>query len=494
MNIFLSWARKPQDPDLSVLLSELEKNSHKVIYWVGSESTEKSIPKGTLFHSYADALAAKSAPGIDASEFPPPGDNIIRKLYRVESIVLTMMNLVLDGCCVDERRNLYYQMLRYWLGILKRCKPDAVIFPNMPHFIYDYLIYELAHLFGIKTILFDDTRFPGRLLPFTDFNYLTKSIQEEIAKNRGKQFFVSDLAEDIREYYEPRSRLDYNIAPSYIVDLRNRRSFQWSFPWKQFTESLRDLSVFKKAPRYVMWLLRVKGGEIMRKARTHVSYVFVPDLRKEYEALQIVPDFSGRFVYFPLQKQPERSTSPQGDMFADQILALQILSASLPKDWVIYVKEHPVQWVHFGIRFSSSRYIGYYKKIAQIKNVRLIPLAASSYQLINNSQFVSAVTGSAGWEAALRSKPSVIFGTVWYQDCPGVFKVGSVEDCRQAVGVIAGGFRIDQQNIVNYLKCFDNATVRGFIAPSSGKASKVSKEECKKNISQAIIQVLRSTT
>lgn len=491
MRILLSWARRQNDPDIGILIHRLGREKHQVVYFVGAPIDEAKTPAGAVFHSYTDAGNAIPALGVDPSGFEPLGADIIQRLYRTESITLTMMNRSFDRLCVDERRRLYYEMVRYWSGVLRTFKPEAVIFPNMPHSIYDYLLYELAHLLGIKTILFDDTRFPGRLLPFTDFRYLTKSLQEEMEKNRGKQSSLNDLAPDIRDYYELRSRRDYNVTPSYIVDLQEKHSFHWSPSLKSIAACIQDLSVFRKAPRYIRWLLRIKGGELIRRARTHLSYPFVPDLRKEYSTVQMQPNLSRKFVYFPLQKQPERSTSPQGDMFVDQLLALQILSASVPKDWVIYVKEHPVQWAHFGIRFSSFRYRGYYKKIAQIKNVQVIPLGTSSYQLINNSHCVSAVTGSAGWEAVLRSKPAVIFGAVWYQDCPGIFKASSVKDCRQALDAIAAGFLVDERRLIHYLKCFDAVTIRGFIAPSSGKASTVSKEECMQNISRAIIRELQ---
>ncbi len=488
MKILLSWARRPSDPDIGTMISRLTLGGHRVVYFVGDPIDERLTPEGGIFHSYRDAVESIPARGIDLFSFEPLGEEIIRKLYRAESLALTMMNLICNNLCVDERRRIYYGMVRYWRGVLLACQPDVLIFPNMPHAVYDYILYELAHAFGIKTILFDDTRFPGRLLPFSDFKCLTKSLQEEIVRNRGKNFSLNDLADDIRDYYVSRSRRDYNVTPSYIKDLKEKHSLRWSLPWKDIARCVKDFSVFKKAPRYLMWFLPAKGREILRRARTHGSYLFVSDLRKEYTALQVFPDFSRKFVYFPLQKQPERSTSPQGDMFVDQLLALEILSASVPDDWVIYVKEHPVQWVHFGIRFSSFRYRGYYEKIARIRNVRLLPLDINSYKLINTSQLVSAVTGSAGWEAVLRSKPAIIFGTVWYQDCPGIFKATGVEDCRKAVDTIIAGFRIDQAKMVHYLKCFDAVTFRGFIASSAGRASNVSKEECIRNISEAVVR------
>ena len=31
--------------------------------------------------------------------------------------------------------------------------------------------------------------------------------------------------------------------------------------------------------------------------------------------------------------------------------------------------------------------------------------------------------GTAGWEAVVREKPCLLFGSLWYQDCPEVFKI-----------------------------------------------------------------------
>lgn len=492
MRILLSWARRPSDPDIGILINRLANDDHKLVYFIGAPFDER-LARGALFHSYLDAENALPSAEIDVFEFEPLDEDLIKKMYHTESIVLTMMNRLFDRLCVDERRRIYYEMLRYWFGVLKRYAPDVIIFPNMPHLVYDYIIYEVAHFLGIKTIAFDDTRFPGRLLMFTDFERLTGVLKKELKNTEGRMVSVNELSEDIRNYYEPRSHRDFSATPSYIVEQKRKYAFRFDgLSAEKVKESIRDFSFLGKIPRYILWLVTVKGPQLLKRMYTHVSYPLVPDLRKEYSRLQTAPGFSKKFVYFPLQMQPEKTTSPQGDMFVDQILALEILSASVPQDYVIYVKEHPLQWIHFGIRFSSFRYAGYYRRIARIKNVRLVPVAESSYRLMNEAQAVSAVTGSAGFEAVLRSKPAVIFGTVWYEDCPGIFKVGNTESCRAAFSRIASGFEVKQQAIITYLKCFDAVTIRAFISALAGKASNVSKEECMRNITSAIIHALSS--
>src|SRR3989344_1812448 len=55
---------------------------------------------------------------------------------------------------VDERKHLYYEMLSYWWGVVKKFRPECIIFTTVPHTVYDYLLYELARSLNIRTIMF----------------------------------------------------------------------------------------------------------------------------------------------------------------------------------------------------------------------------------------------------------------------------------------------------------------------------------------------------
>src|SRR3989344_9063032 len=209
MKIFLIWPAR--DPHMKTLISELEKGGCRVVYWVCHPTAEKYCSKGTVVHRYTDAMFGLTPKEIDISEFPPPSAEILNKFHRVESIVLTMMNRTVAGWGTDERKHLYYAMLRYWFGVLEKYKPDAVIFPISPHFVYDYVIYELARFLGIKTVSFYDTLIPGRALLYGgDILDGSKDLLEAFNKNKKQKFSVHDLAKDIREYYEPRIGESYN--------------------------------------------------------------------------------------------------------------------------------------------------------------------------------------------------------------------------------------------------------------------------------------------
>ena len=120
----------------------------------------------------------------------------------------------------------------------------------------------------------------------------------------------------------------------------------------------------------------------------------------------------------------------------------------------------------------------------------MVPINTDGFILINKSQAVATITGRAGWEAMLRSKPAIIFGYSWYRDCSEVIKVEDVESCEKALKKIANGFTINQQQIINYLKCFDNATIHGYF--DIPKGSKLTKQESMNNMIQRILLEMKN--
>ncbi|MDP2946804.1 MAG: hypothetical protein Q8N88_01705 [Nanoarchaeota archaeon] len=126
-----------------------------------------------------------------------------------------------------------------------------------------------------------------------------------------------------------------------------------------------------------------------------------------------------------------------------------------------------------------------------MKKFQIFTYKTNTYTLINKSQAVATVTGRAGWEALLRSKPAMVFGYPWYRDCPEMFKVKDVESCREALKKIINGYVVSQQQIMHYLKCFDNSTIHGYF-PDLEKNSELTIEENRDNIVQKILLEIKT--
>jgi len=193
-----------------------------------------------------------------------------------------------------------------------------------------------------------------------------------------------------------------------------------------------------------------------------------------------------------LHYQPECATAPLGTVFVDQILMIKILAAVIPDDWVVYVKEHPYQWLMQGINYTNSRYPGYFEKIAKIKKVKLIPIEIETTELIKKSQVVATITGTVGWESVVRKKPVLMFGYPWYRDAPGIFKVNNVSSCQTALDKINSGLTIKEQDIINYLISFGNISVHtSFERTSDIIRLTMTPEEYADNLAEPIIKDIK---
>lgn len=487
MKLFVIWPEK--SIELIKLMTELKNNGHKILYWVGYSDEDLDDLPDTIFHYYRDASLGLPAKGIDSSGFVFPSNEIMEKLYNAESEILTMMNRLVIDLSVDERKHLYYHYAKYWYGVLQKYQPDAIIFTTIPHDSYDYFLYKLAHIFGIRTILFLDTRIPGRTLTMDDFAVGSKRLLDDLTQNKNKNFSVEELSEDVQKYYKKMSNIQNNALPDNIK--YQSRKFSLIYKIKIFLSTHAGWKGILIVPKGFQYL-RKNHLIMLKNIYQLLINIMRPNLKKEYIKLQSKFDAQKKFVYVPLQAQPEQSTSPQGGIFVDQIYMVEILSRAIPSDWVIYIKEHPVQWMRFGLTYGASRYRrqGYYTQVANIKNVVIVPVETASYDLIDNAQAVVTVTGAAGWEAMLRLKPSIIFGYPWYKDCPSILRAYDVESCRNAIKKIIGGYAVDQQAIINYLKSLDNTSLKAFIARSAGNGSNITWEESMHTITQWLVSEL----
>ena len=159
MKVILVWPTAA--PEVKVLLDEIQKSGHEILYWVGERPVADLCPRKAIFHDHYDAWDAKPAEALARDVFAPPSAALIESLHHLESLILTMMNKHYDRANVDERKHTYYTMLGYWSEVLRRLKPEAIVFNDVPHSLYSNVIFELARRQGIKTIMFEGTLVGG---------------------------------------------------------------------------------------------------------------------------------------------------------------------------------------------------------------------------------------------------------------------------------------------------------------------------------------------
>ncbi|MDB4272748.1 hypothetical protein N9873_00775 [Akkermansiaceae bacterium] len=276
--------------------------------------------------------------------------------------------------------NLFHLYYQYFTKILKDGKVDTVIYFTAPHAGADFLLYCAAKRLGIEVLLTLQSPIPNRFFCVRDI----------------KDFGTFDTTPETGEPIELTIPKTYKKKHFYMSKVPNKRGWLLSRFFRDIWWS------------FGMGRQPINFGGVIQKQGGRIRYTSL--FKKNAEASV---DFERKYVYFPLQLQPELTTSVLGNEFSDQLLALERLSAIIPDDWHIYAKENPKQGF-------QQRDTFFFERFKRIPNCHYLNTSIDTYELLENCQFVASITGTACWESVSGGKPALIFGNVWFKKLPGV--------------------------------------------------------------------------
>lgn len=452
------------------VVKELKNRSVDILYWTAHKrdffEMDRSLFPGTIFHNLEDAVAGI---GVREIEVKPVGRNLMKSLMEHDMQSLIMMEHVdRMEAPLMQKVHLYNTYVKYWWSVLTQLKPDVLLFSDVPHASFKYVAYQIARLLGIQCLNLKNMQIAGRIWLMDDMTDYTK-LKNELAKN--KKYDLKDLSPDIRDYYtkqKSQDRSPFFFRPEYMKE-RVSRLHDILPSIKAIVKNLKNGTIVTTTYRYVVSLFLKRSMPSIEPFRRSVFFLRLQEKRwhkikqsfkQEYERYQVKPDYSKKYIYVTLHNQPEQTTTSSADIFVDQLLMVDILSSVIPSDWVMYVKENPLQWIM--PRAHVGRFRGYAKEMAEKKNVFLMPTDTSTFELIKNAQAAATVTGTAALEAIFRGKPAMVFGNVWFMYCDGVFKIDDAESAEKAIEKIKEGFKPDEQKIINFLGAVDKTAVRGY--------------------------------
>ena len=449
-------------PEMILVAKKLRQDGHRIIYWIRASGFAPKLPaelEPLVDFKWNYDWSDPANPWLinNIEKFPPLTAADLQKFAPFEASILGMVSRFYPRMTTTELTYHYHLYLRCWKGLFKELRPDIIVFRTVPHEPTNMIIFLLARFSGIKTLIFNQLWVTDRILPMEDFtqsnpnlNILTSTIISQ--KGDDKKILPDDLSSDLKHYLVSQTTDTSASIPIYMPDLFsdysifNRTISRLRALFNRHTHINLKSRLINSSKTFGWWLISRIGNQLPRS----------------YNRLVSEPDYSKPFIYFPLHLQPEFSTNPLGGYFRDQLLALEILAASLPQGWEIYVKEHPAQWLLGGTRYHPYRPKDYYHTIARLPAVRLISTTADSFKLIRQATAVATISGTAGWEAILRGKPALVFGHAWYQAAPGVFKIADTKSCGLALSQIKkGDLPNHQQAVLGFLKRLDENSFAG---------------------------------
>ncbi len=386
-----------------------------------------------------------------------PSAAFLQRMQPRETVILRMFERIFRGFQTGQdyelRKRLYLEQVAWAYGLLVDRGYQEVIFSEIPHHPFPYILHSVARELGLKARFF--------------------------AQVQVKDTYV--LAESIEEMFEPiRHEYDRMRAQGEVEELgvrlqreRERRSGRH----KPFYMGLSDLTWRRKLYQWTKKHLRADDRlRLHRTLRNGWAY---------WRARRPLPAAQERFVYFPLHLQPEATTSPMGGVFVDQYLAIEMLARALPDGWKIVVKENPAQQL-------AKRDYGFYEQLAKMPQVHLVSRKASTFDLMERCEAVAAITGTAGWEALFKGKPVLVFGRAFYRGAPGTLTVSDVPSLSSGLQEILEGrfHRCTASELDRFLGAIQRCSIEGVVDTQYLRDSEIAYDESVRRHTEVLADLL----
>jgi len=437
--------------------SQMQRESDWIpVYWLATVQAADRIRElfpEVLVHDYLDSVKGVWHPSFVSAAYAGLDMDFIRGHAReisAASYMLERNNSIARDLTMRERIEFIYQLIAYWTGVLSTLTPNLIVFEEEPHQAGDYLLYVLAKHQNINILM------PIRTMPAWGFLLshghdggpllgLNASLNSPISGDQPLPEYITRYRDTFRTNWADAKKLmlwnqldRHSGRPGPL-----RRLLRAADIARATARRLSRVGLYLNNIRSLRTDQKVRGKSLADSELSYLAYANAKLTtsrakrrnRAAYNRLAQPVRFDKPFVYLAMSYQPEKSTSPNGDEFVHQLLAIRTLSASLPDGWQLIVREHPSQFIasksrHYGEFFRDPRY---YESILQFENTALGPMDADPYELMDKAEAVASVGGSSCFEALVRGRRALLFGHAWYVGCPGLSVVRTTADVQRAL-------------------------------------------------------------
>lgn len=343
------------------------------------------------------------------------------------------------------RKRLFRMGLRYWLDFFANHKIDGVFSICAPHNFPDFLAFHVAKYLGIPTLLTTDAMVNDHVLLLDDYRQSFKVPEDFMAGKTDEEIKASIKPSFAKSAFSESNEI--TMAKQWNDQMLKIKGVNATAEKTSKTDPLKKLA--KRATKFLsleMFKPHFKAAFAMngefsdsrRRLLRLQSGIRLKKLKKAYEDLAVYPDYTKKFAYFAMHLNPERTTQPEAEVFEDHLLAIEILSKSVPKDWIVYVKENPAQYGRKLNLVNGRHYrdASDYAEFTRLPNVKLLRQDVKSAELIKNASLVASLKGSVGWERINIGHACLIFANSWYSACRAAYRVNNLEDCKKAIDKI----------------------------------------------------------
>ena len=307
----------------------------------------------------------------------------------------------------DEILTIIEQECRFFEQILDDGKPNYLAI-RITDSSNGQILQKICDAKGIKILMLSFTRFGNRAYISHEYDHLEFSKKHDEKKERAFEELQKDtqILTSLQSTFRKKFR---NSKKTWIKGALKYLSLVISDKYREHYTNYGK--TFSK-------VIRIEGGFPLktRKRKKFIDINLLSQLKLEE-----------RFIYFPLQLEPERATLISATFYTNQLDVITNIAKAIPIDFQLFVKEHPMQ------KIKGWREISFYKSIMELPNVKLIHPSIPNDEMLKKCSLAITIAGTTGLEAALYKKPCIIFADVNYSSLPSVYRLRSLEELPNAI-------------------------------------------------------------
>ena len=319
---------------------------------------------------------------------------------------------------------IYYKGYAFVKQIFNQNEIDLVIVKGPNHgYIYDKMITSFATYLGIHSYNLEENLCNLRVI-YDNLSEKILEIQDNGCIDVSKALRYAFPADQTRKWgggwqgiYTLAYRLAGRLGEEIIKCIRYRNCGNDKL----------DVSIFEKVKKYYQ----------------------TKKLKKYYKQISTQINFEAKYIFFALHLEPEATITGMAEMDS-QLVAINMLSQCLPQGWMLYVKEHPHQYLgntdflYSGYLYGTPIYKTrrFYQEINRLENVLIIDMETSANTLMEKAVAIATMSGTIASEAIEEKKPVILFSTqeYFYKYVQDILKVRSYEDCKNAIKKLEKGY------------------------------------------------------
>ena len=330
-------------------------------------------------------------------------------------------------------------------------KIDIILYENISN-SFAYMAYTVGSNLGCTYIGLGSSRLPGRYeiqtSIYSESKYIVSGVEDKLPTSNEKKWY-----EDYKKhFFETQPDYMKNNTLNKKVDLSNLISYRKVITVKNYLKVY--LGVYSyydyQSGSPIDQLTSMYKLNWTKRKNEKSSYKYYLSIK---EVDKLIKDNKEDFYIYPTHYHPESSTSVLAPDYTDELSNIINIHNNLPAGTYLYVKDH--------ISARGTQNEMFYRKISALPGVRLIHFDYNVKKLIGSSLGVITITSTVGYEAILMNKPVYLFGRVFYEDFPNVYKIKSFLQLRDIQKL--GTEIVSPKDIMKYVIAYYRYTFEGKI-------------------------------